>query len=124
MGPVESPSLAEGWGTTPPPFLEGIGARLGPREPGPGPGELGGPREGPQGHPKALPFERGLGPDNLTLTTIFSPSLGSDWAQQLDTYNSADLEGPQTHHLSFYLFAVGPKNTKCQQMRLGIGPRG
>ncbi len=35
-----------------------------------------------------------------------------------------DLEGPQIHHLYFYLFADGPKNTKCPRMGLGNGHRG
>ncbi len=37
--------------------------------------------------------------------------------------NWADLEGPQTYHLCFYLFAVGPINTKYPRMGLKIGLR-
>ncbi len=36
----------------------------------------------------------------------------------------ADLEWPQIYHLSFYILAVGPKNTKCPRMGLRIGLRG
>ena len=36
----------------------------------------------------------------------------------------ADLEGPRIYHVSFYLFAVGPKNTKCPRMGLINGLRG
>jgi hypothetical protein len=35
-----------------------------------------------------------------------------------------EREGPQIDHLSFYIFAVGPKNTKCPRMGLIIGLRG
>ncbi len=32
--------------------------------------------------------------------------------------------GPQIYHLSFYIFAVGPKNTRYPRMGLRIGLRG
>ncbi len=38
--------------------------------------------------------------------------------------NWADLEVPQIYHSYFYLFVVGPKNTKCPRMGLVIGLRG
>jgi hypothetical protein len=36
----------------------------------------------------------------------------------------ADVEGPQIYHLTFHLFAVGSKNTKCPRMGLRIGLQG
>ena len=49
------------------------------------------------------------------LPVQYSDILSLSWAH---------LEGPEIYHLYFYIFAVGPKNTKCPRMGLIIGLRG
>ena len=50
--------------------------------------------------------------------------LGSDLIPKINrgdkppTVSWADFEGPQIYHICFYLFAVGPKNTKYPRMGL------
>jgi hypothetical protein len=53
------------------------------------------------------------------MTCDFGPPVWADLGR-----NWADLDGPQIYHLSFYLFAVCPRNTKCPRMGLRIGLRG
>ncbi len=52
------------------------------------------------------------------------PSFTCLEAAPLDELYRAHLEGPAIYHLSFCLFAVGPKNAKCPRMGLRIGLRG
>ncbi len=50
--------------------------------------------------------------------------IGLTKPQQTMTLAEQTMRGLNMYHLSFHLFAVGPKNTKCPQMGLRIGLRG